>query len=274
MIRQLWTLLILFPIAAWAYDPSQEGILAKDRPQQLENVGITEKLGDEIDLGLEFTDEKGQVVTLGKYFSNKPVLFTIIYYSCPSLCNYHLNGMVAALKKLKLSVGDHFELVALSMNPNETPELAAAKMASYQDEYDRPGSSAGWHFLTGSEENIKKIADQVGFSFKWNPKLKEYAHASAAQVMTPGGKISRYLHGVEFDAQTVKLSLLEASNGKIGTIIDQIVLYCFQFDPSKNKYTIYAYRIMQAGGFLMVLVLAIVLIPIWIREKKKVARAT
>lgn len=267
-------LTLLLAAGANAYDPKNAPVSAHETPQELVGVGITEKLGDSVDLSLEFTDQNGQTVTLGSLLGKqKPVLFTIIYYNCPSLCNYHLNGLTAALKNLDWTIGDKFELVALSMNHNETPELAKAKLDSYVQEYGRSPSAAGWHFLTGSEENIKKIADQVGFGFKWIESTKEFSHASAAQVLTPDGKISRYLHGIEFNPQTIRLSLLEASDGKIGTLMDQFVLYCFQFDPTKNKYTLYAYRVMQAGGALIVLVLAIFLIPFWIREKNRLAKA-
>ncbi len=265
-------MLISLLMTARAYDPDDQAVLAHERPKALENVGITEYLGKEIDLTIPFVDQHGESVTLGRYFKNRPILFTIVYYNCPSLCNYHLNGLTAALKELKWTVGNEFDLVAVSMNHKEKPELAAAKLESYVEEYGRPESINGWHFLTGTEENIKKIAHQVGFGFKWNEKQQEYAHASAAQVLTPGGKISRYLHGIEFDPQTVRMSLLEASNGKIGSLVDQIVLYCFQFDPSKNKYTLYAFRVMQGAGLVMVLVLAIFLIPFWIRERKRLAK--
>lgn len=264
----------LVSAGALAYDPKNAPVSAHETPKELEGVGITEKLGDQVDLSLEFKDQNGQVVTLGSLLGKKkPVLFSIIYYNCPSLCNYHLNGLTASLKELDWTIGDKFELVALSMNHNETPDLAKAKLDNYLKEYGRPNSAGGWHFLTGSEENIKKIADQVGFGFKWIESTKEYSHASAAQVLTPEGKISRYLHGIEFNPQTIRLSLLEASDGKIGTLMDQFVLYCFQFDPSKNKYTLLAYRVMQAGGALIVLVLAIFLIPFWIREKNRLAKA-
>ncbi|MCB0407518.1 MAG: SCO family protein [Bdellovibrionales bacterium] len=255
----------------WAYDPNEAGVLADKTPVELEGVGVTEHLGSKLDLDIDFVDQNGVPVKLAQYFGSKPVIFSIVYYDCPSLCNLHLNGLTDALKQLKWTAGNQFDVVALSMNPRETPELAAAKMQSYIDSYGRPESAKGWHFLTGSEENIKKIADQVGFSFKWIEGSQEYSHASAAQVITASGTVSRYLHGIQFDPQTVRLALLEASEGKIGNIVDQFVLYCFQFDPTKKKYTLYAYRIMQAGGVLIVLVLAILLIPYWIRERKQIA---
>jgi len=250
-----------------AYDPAQTEI-SNQTPQQLEGIGVTEKLGDQIDLGTPFTDDAGNPVTLGSYFkTGKPVVFSIVYYSCANLCNFHLNGLTSALKKLPWTVGQEFELVALSMDHRETPELAGKKKANYVNEYGRPDSINGWHFLTGSEDNIKKIADQVGFGFRWDEAGKQFAHASAAIIVTPGGKISRYLHGVTFEPQTVRLALLEAGDGRIGNIIDRIVMFCFQFDPRKSKYTIYAWNIMRIGAVLTVLLLAVLLVPVWMRDR-------
>lgn len=259
----------MISLHTYAYEPSFNK--ASDvKPHELEGVGITPKIGEYVDLSTEFTDESGESVTLGRYFNgSKPVIFSVVYYNCPSLCNFHLNGLTDTMKKLKWTVGDKFELVALTMNHREGYELAAQKKQSYIDEYGRPESENGWHFLTGTEENIKKVADQVGFGFKWLDEQQEYAHASAAIIMTPGGKISRYLNGIEFDKKDLRLALLEASNGKIGNVVDQIVMFCFQFDPTKNKYSLYAFNLMRLGAGLMVLVLAIILIPMWIRERKK-----
>ena len=261
----------MISLHTYAYEPSFNK--ASDvKPHELEGVGITPKIGEYVDLSTEFTDANGNNVTLGQYFQGtKPVIFSVVYYNCPSLCNFHLNGLTDTMKKLKWTVGDKFELVALTMNHREGYELAAQKKQSYIDEYGRPESKDGWHFLTGTEENIKKVADQVGFGFKWLDDQQEYAHASAAIVMTPGGKISRYLNGIEFDKKDLRLALLEASSGKIGNVVDQIVMFCFQFDPTKNKYSLYAFNLMRLGAGLMVLVLAIILIPMWIRERKKKA---
>lgn len=274
-MKSTWTALGLLSLClatltgprVMAYDPAQTEI-SNQTPQQLEGIGVTEKLGDQIDLGTPFTDDAGNPVTLGSYFkTGKPVVFSIVYYSCANLCNFHLNGLTSALKKLPWTVGQEFELVALSMDHRETPELAGKKKANYVNEYGRPDSINGWHFLTGSEDNIKKIADQVGFGFRWDEAGKQFAHASAAIIVTPGGKISRYLHGVTFEPQTVRLALLEAGDGRIGNIIDRIVMFCFQFDPRKSKYTIYAWNIMRIGAVLTVLLLAVLLVPVWMRDR-------
>lgn len=254
---------------AQAYDPSKPEVTGHETPAELKGVGITERLGAELNLDLPFVSDAGEQVKLGQYFGSKPVLLTIIYFQCPSLCNYHLNGVTAALKDVNLTPGKDFEIVAVSMNPAEGPELAAEKKAAYIEEYGRPESKDGWHFLTGTEENVKKLADQVGFGFAWNEQQQQYAHASAAYVVTPSGVVSRYLYGIEFKPQTIRFSLLEAGQGKIGNIVDQIVLFCFQFNPAKNKYTLYAWNVMRLGGVAIMLGLTIFLVPAWLRERHR-----
>lgn len=252
---------------AQAYDPNNRERLAHEVPAEIQGVGIDEKLGVFPTLGTEFLDETGKTVTLGQYFTNKPVLLSVVYYDCPSMCNFHLNGVLESLKQLDWTAGRDYEVVAVSMNHRETPKLAASKKKTYMNAYGRPEGEAGWHFLTGTEENVQKLTSEVGFRFKWLEGSQEYSHASAAIIMTPGGKISRYLHGIEFEPKTMRLALLEASNGKIGTVLDQVLMFCFQFDPSKNKYTIYAMNIMRIGGGLTLLILAIILLPLWFRKQ-------
>ncbi len=261
--------------ASFAYDPVNKEVSGHTVPDELKNVSITEKLGSKIDLTTEFTADTGETVKIGQYFTGqKPVLMSIVYYDCPSLCNYHLNGVTDSLKDVGLTPGKDFEIVAISMNHRETYELAAAKKASYVDEYGRLETANGWHFLTGTEANVRKVADEVGFGFEWNEKQKQYAHAAAAYVMTPEGMISRYLYGIEFKPQTLRLALLEAGQGKIGNLIDQIVLFCFQFNPAKNKYTLYAWNIMRISGVLAFLGLAIFLVPVWMRERRVGTKAS
>jgi protein SCO1/2 len=259
--------------AAFAYTPPTQaekaGPNSHSIPEEIENVGVTEHLSQQLSKSLDFTNDKGEKVTLGQYFNGKkPVLITMIYYSCPSLCNYHLNGLLDVFRKSKMQIGRDFDLVAVSMNHRETPDLAAKKKATYLKELNQPGAEAGWHFLVGTEQNVKKLSDELGFRFKWSEASQQYAHAAVAYVTTPEGVISRYLYGIEFPPQTLRLSLIEASQGKIGNIIDQIVLFCFQFDPSKNKYTLYAFNIMRIGGALTALLLAAFIFPYWRRERR------
>lgn len=258
----------LFSTTLWAYDPVKAPVTGHGLPAELVNVGVEEHLGQSLDLSMTFTNEAGETIPLGSYFhKDRPVLLAMVYYTCPSLCNYHLNGLTDTLKTMKWTSGREFEVVAVSMNHKETPDLAAKKKHNYLKAYGRPEGEKGWHFLVGNQQNVEKLAAQLGFKFNWMEDKQQYAHAAVAYVVTPGGKISRYLHGIQPEAGTLKLSLLEASNGKIGSVIEQVMMFCFQFDPRKNKYTLYAWNLMRIGAILMVLVLAVLLIPLWLREQ-------
>jgi protein SCO1/2 len=235
-----------------------------------EGVGIVEHLGESIDLNLEFQNEKGETVPLSTYFqSGKPVLLAMIYFNCPSLCNFQLNGVTETLKQMEWTTGEKYEFVVVSIEPTETPKLAAEKKKAYLELYDRKQGADGWHFLTGKQEAITKLADQVGFKYKWVESRKEYAHTAASYVITPQGKISRYLYGISFTAKTLRLSLVEASNGKIGNAVDKFLLYCFRYDPEKRGYAFYAFNIMRAGAGMAVVILAAFLVPFWIRQRKQ-----
>ncbi len=248
----------------------QMGAVSNEVPRELENVGITENNGAQVDPNLKFTDDTGKEVTLGSYFNrDKPIVLSLVYYNCPSLCNMHLNGLTDGLKALDWAVGDKFELVSVTIDPKEDYKLAAAKKESYIESYGRQDSAPGWHFLTGEDSQIKALAEQVGFGYKWDEASKQYAHASAAIILTPEGKISRYLHGISFDPKTIRLSLVEATNGKIGEIVDKVVLFCFQYDPNKRTYAFYAYNIMKYGAALCALIFFAFLIPQWRRMMKE-----
>jgi protein SCO1 len=270
-LRKLWPALMLvagLTPSLYAYD-TKVLVTGHELPNELQGVGVVEHLGATLDLDMQFTDESGQQVPLRSFFhSPKPVLMAMVYYTCPALCNYHLNGLTEAMKQLKWTSGQDFEVVAVSMNHRETPEVAAKKKENYLKAYGRVQGNEGWHFLVGSEANVKALAAELGFKFFWMEDKKQYAHASVAYVVTPDGKISRYLHGIQIDPNTLKLSLLEASNGKIGNVLEQAVMYCFQFDPVKNKYTLYAWNVMRIGAFLMVILLGILIIPVWLRGKQ------
>lgn len=243
----------------------------KNEMQELrEGVGIEEKLGQDIDLDLNFVNEKGESVGLRDYFAkSKPVMLALIYYNCPSLCNFQLNGIVDTLKELEWTTGQQFEFVVVSIEPTEGPELAAQKKQAYLELYQRPEAAKGWHFLTGSAEAIAKLADQVGFRYKWVESRKEYAHTAATYILTPEGKISRYLYGIGFSASTLRLSLVEASDGKVGSAVDKFLLYCFRYDPEKRGYAFYAFNVMRAGAATAVLVLLAFLVPFWLRQRKQ-----
>jgi protein SCO1/2 len=251
-----------------AYDPKEVTVTGHDLPQELQGVGPAEKLGSNIDLNLQFTDDRGQLKALSTLFSgDKPVLLAMVYYDCPSLCNFHLNGVTDALKTMKWNVGEQFDLVAVSMNHRETSELAARKKQNYVAAYGRVQTANGWHFLVGDQASVKSLADQLGFQFKWLPEKEQFAHASVTYILTPQGKISRIINGIQPDPNTLRLSLLEASDGKIGTVIEQALMFCFQFNPEANKYVLYAWNLMRIGAILMILVLAVVFVPVWRRAQ-------
>jgi protein SCO1/2 len=259
-------------------EPKPGQLAADEQLKDLQGIGIDEKLGQVLDLNLSFKDENGETVTLAKYIhaDGIPVIISPVYFSCPGLCNFHLNGLTDALKMVDWNAGEKFRVLAISFDSKEGPDVALKKKANYMKVYGRPGTEAGWSFLTADEATVKAVTSALGFKFRWSEEAKEWAHASAAIIVTPDGKISRYLPGIMFDPKDVKLALNEASSGKIGTIVDQIVLFCFQYNPHQSKYTLYAFNIMKLSGALMVLVLALWLLPIWVRARKanaKVARS-
>ena len=261
------SLFVLKSFRAGAYT-AQRAFSPAAVPQELKNLKVEEKTGEVVNLDLWFQDESGRPVQLKKYFtSQRPVLMTIVYYGCPNLCTLHLNGLADALKTLPMDFKNQFEWVVVSMNHKETSSLAALKKKNYSKHYSFPSSKM--HFLVGNEQNILSLSRGVGFRFRWDKNQKIYAHLPVAYVLTPLGKISRYLYGVVFKPQTLKLSLVEASRGKIGDFVDRALLFCFQFDPRRGRYSWYAYNIMRAGGVLTILMMIIFLLPVWLRAYRK-----
>ena len=242
--------------------------VANETPKALEDLGIAEHLGDNVDTKLMFRDEAGALVPLSKYINgSKPVILDLVYYACPNLCNFHLNGMNDAFKGMPWTIGKEFDVVVVSIDPREKPDLAEKKKTSYLRAYGRPEAAPGWHFLTGEDAQIQALAKQVGFKFRWDDKEQQFAHASAAYVLTPQGRISRYLYGITFAPKTLRLSLVEAGEGKIGTIVDKLTLWCFHYDPSTSKYALVASNIMRGGGVVAVLIMAAFLVPFWLRQR-------
>ncbi len=243
--------------------------LKNTKPIVLDKIGIDENLGDTIDINLEFTDDSGEKVKLSKYFNApKPVLLMLIYYACPTLCNTHLNSLMDTFRKSEMVMGKDYEYIAVSIDPDESYKLAAAKKESYIKEYGRPETRDGWHFLTGDEETIKKLAHQVGFKYAWDHQQRQWAHAAAAYALTPKGRLSYYHYGVTIDPKVLRLSLVEASENKIGNVLDRIVLFCLQYDPDKKTYAFYAYNVMRVGAIFMALILGIFLFSFWRKENK------
>jgi protein SCO1 len=240
-------------------------------PKELEGVGVTEHPGGQIPLELEFKDSFGKPVTLEQYFDGKrPVMLTMNYSNCPMLCSLQLDGLFDAMKRMPWNLGEQFEMITVSFDPLETPERAGMTKQKYLEVYRRSGAAEGWHFLTGRETEIKKLADAVGFRYRYSPEQRQYFHVAVTFILTPNGRVSRYLYGVEYDPQTLRLSLLEAADGKIGSTADQILLFCFHYDAEKGRYAPAAFRLMRVGGGLTVLVVGGV---IWMLRRREKARA-
>ncbi|NNE09468.1 MAG: SCO family protein [Gemmatimonadetes bacterium] len=239
-------------------------------PADLEDVGIDEHLGDNVPLDASFTDETGRRVTLAEYFeSGRPVILNLGYFSCPMLCGLVTNGMLEGLEGLAWTPGDKFAVITLSIDPLESHTLAKLKKQNYIKEFGRPAAATGWHFLTGAEPQIKRVTEAVGFNYAWNDDRQEYAHAAALFVLTPEGKISRYLYGIEHSPKDLRLALLEASEGKMGSAFDKILLYCFYYDSAKGRYAPAAMNMMRGGGFLTILVLGVGILVMKRRESRR-----
>jgi protein SCO1/2 len=268
-MRRILAVILVAVGASTAASPAMAQ-LADQVPPQLEEVGIEEHLDAELPMDLKFRDEYGEVVTLGDYFDGtKPVILTLNYYKCPMLCGLQLNGLLDGLMDLDWTPGQEFEMVTVSINPLETPALATEKKQNYIKRYERPSAAKGWHFLTGREPEIRQLASTLGFGYTYDRKTGEYAHAAAIFLATPDGRVARYLYGIEYPEKRLRLALLEASAGEIGTTIDQLILYCFHYDPSSRRYAPVAINIMRLGGGVTVLVLGLSLGGYWLREARR-----
>lgn len=251
-------MLLVLAAGAFAQNMNTGGIMAPPanvKPAGLENVGINQRLEQQIPLNLSFRDETGKTVQLGDYIGKKPVILNFVYYRCPMLCPELLIGLESSLKVLKFNIGKEFDVVTVSFDPNDTPQLAAAKKADILKRYKRPGSENGWHFLTGSAQSITTLTEAAGFHYQFDKKTGQFAHATAIMVLTPEGKISQYFYGVDFSPKDLRLSLIQASDNKIGTVADAVLLYCFHYDPATGKYSVLIGRVIQLGGGLTVLLL-------------------
>lgn len=231
-------------------------------PGPLKEVRYNQRLGEQVPLDLPFRDEAGRPVRLGDYFGHRPAILVLAYYHCPMLCDMVLQAAETGLKPLSLDPGKDFDVVVASIDPNETPEMAAAKKRDIMARYRRPGTEAGWHFLTGPQASITRLANAVGFQYVYDPQLNQFAHAAGLVMLTPEGRISRYLFGIEFAPRDLRLGLIESAGGKVGGLVDQILLYCFHYDPVMGRYSAVTLKIMRiaAGATAIGLVLMIVLL--------------
>ncbi len=243
------------------------GYAPADRQTQvLREIGFDQRLGESLPLDLRFRDENGRDVRLGDYFGKRPVVLSLVYYECPMLCTLTLNGLASALKTLSMTPGKDFDLVTVSFEPKETPALAAAKKRAYLQRYGRPGAEAAWHFLTGDADAIAALTRAVGFRYVWDAPTRQYAHAAGIMVLTPDGRLSRYLYGIEYAPKDLRLAVVESSGGTIGSPVDQLLLYCYHYDPSAGRYGAYVIGMLRVGAVATILGLGGFIAVMWRRE--------
>lgn len=240
-------------VRAQVPSPDAPGDPAKAKPGLLSKVGIDQHLNQQVPLDLTFTDETGREVPLASFFGKRPVVLAMVYYECPMLCTQVLNGMVASLGVINFDVGREYDVIAVSINPKEGPGLAAQKKQAYLDRYKRPQTAAGWHFLTGKEENIQRLAAAVGFRYAFDEHIQQYAHGAGIEILTPKGVISRYFYGIEFSARDIRFGLIEAAEEHIGSPIDDALLLCYHYDPSTGKYGTAVIDAVRVGAVATVL---------------------
>lgn len=237
--------------------------------EMLDQVGFAQRLNAQVPLDLTFQDASGTAVRLQDYFGDRPVVLALGYYECPMLCSMVRDGLFSSLQELKFDVGNEFVVLNVSIDPREPPRLAAVTKAMYLQRYNRPGSDSGWHFLTGEETAIRQLAQAVGFQYAYDPEIDQYAHPSGIVILTPQGKISRYLFGIEFAPRDLRLGLVEASANKIGTPVDQVLLRCYHYDPETGKYTLAIVQILQVAGVATVLALGTLMTVMLRRDRRQ-----
>lgn len=242
---------------------------AADEPNPLKAAQFDQRLNARVPLALEFRDESGQAVPLARYFGRAPVVLSLVYFECPNLCTYVLNGQVKSFLGLPYALGSDYSALSVSIDPHETPSLARAKKATYLKRYAHPGSAAGWHFLTGDEATIRRLSDAVGFHYAYDRASNQYAHPSGIIVLTPDGRISRYLYGIEYDPLQLKLALMEASRGRIGNPVDQVLLRCYHYDPKAGRYSLVLINILQGAGIATALMLAVLIGAMLVLERRR-----
>jgi protein SCO1 len=256
--------LTLVPASAWGQ--LNNGVMsppANTRPPRLENVGIEQHLDAQVPPDLTFRDETGKTVKLGDYFGRKPLILNLVYYNCTMLCGEALAGLSSAMRLVKFDLGNEFDVVTVSFDPRETPEMAAAKKIDYVKRYGRANAASGWHFLTGQPESINALTKVVGFQYQYDPKSNQYAHATAIMVLTPQGRISRYFYGIDFPPKDLRMGLVEASQGKIGNAVDAVLLYCYHYNPETGKYGAMVTNILRLAAAATILIMGSFLFILW-----------
>jgi len=264
-------LLLAFSLGAQAqfYNPPQSsGEPAGQKPAILNSVGLDQKLNTALPLGAEFRDERGTPVELKQFFAGKPAILTLVYYQCPMLCTEVLNGLASAIAPLKYDLGRDYQIITISIDPSETPAMAEAKKEKYIQRYGRPGAEEGWHFLTGTKPNIDAVANAVGFRYAYDANIKQYAHPSTIMLVTSGGRVAQYYTGIEYEPKDLRLGLTEASDNKIGTVVDRALLFCYHYDATQGRYTPKIMMVMRAFGALTVAGMVFML-AVLVRGEKK-----
>ena len=262
-------LIVFASAAAQAQAPSPAVGRANVKQPILNDVGIDQRLDVQVPPDLVFTDEAGREVRLGDYFGKRPMILTLVYYECPMLCTMVLNDVTRAMNSMKMSCGEQFDIVTVSFNPREAPALAAAKKQQYLRAYQRPAAAQGWHFLTGTQPMIERLTRAVGFRYVWDAKHQQYAHASGIIILTPEGKTARYFFGIDYAPSDLELSLDEASAGKVTSVGDQILLYCFHYDPTTGRYSLMITRLLQIFGALTVFALVGYMLLNFVRDRRR-----
>lgn len=237
-------------------------------PPKLRNVGIDQRLNEQVPLDLPFRDEEGRTVTLGDYFGKKPVILSLIYYACPMLCTTSENGLLEAVKHVNFDVGKEYEILTVSFDPKDKPMDAAAKKSVYVGLYGRPGAEEGWHFLTGDESSIRQLTDAVGFRYSYDESTEQFSHATGIMVLTPQGRISHYFYGIQYPAGDLRLALVESSNNKIGSPVDAVLLYCCSYDPAVGKYGLIISRVLKIAGIFTILTLGTLMLVMFRAEPR------
>lgn len=257
------------PVVARGGMPQQESSHDPGLPRQLKSVGIDQKLNAQLPLDAPFFDAEGKRVTLGNYFNGKPVVFAFAYYTCPMLCGQVLQGITGSLKGLSFDVGNEFDVVVVSFNPLDSQKQTLKSQHTYQHRYGRPGTEKGWHFLYGDSTSIARVTEAAGFRYEWDEVSKQYAHGSAMMIVTPEGKLSKYFFGIEFAPKDVKFALMEATESRIGSVVDQIMLYCFHYDPKQGKYGPYVVSFLRLGAGATLIGIGAFYVAMRKRSKKK-----
>lgn len=243
---------------------------ADEYPSELVDINIEDRAGNSVPTDVKLIDEDGNSVELGSYFDGKrPVLLVLAYYSCPMLCTLVLNGVGNSLKKVAWTAGNEYRVVTVSIDPRDTPEIAKAKRETYIEDYGRHVSSDAWAFLTGEEAEIKRLAESVGFSYSWDDVTQQYVHAAGGFVLTPDARVSRTFYGIEFNPRDLRLAISEASDGRVGSAFEKVLLFCFHYDPQAKGYVVAAFRFMRAGGILTALILGLWIGRFWRRERRR-----